>query len=68
MLVKIKGPLLWDQPAEALKIGGGRHPRYGEVIAIGRRAGQSFKRLSVDGTRLTPIGDFDFAQLRLAAL
>ncbi|MDQ3511725.1 MAG: hypothetical protein M3414_08635, partial [Pseudomonadota bacterium] len=68
VLVEIKGPLLWDQPTEALKIAGGRHPRYGEVVAIGRRAGQPFKRLTVDGTRLTPIGDFDFAQLRLAAL
>lgn len=68
VLVEVKGPLLWNEPKEAAKIAGGRHPDYGETIAVGRRAGEAFKRLAVDGQRLTPIGDFDFAQLRLANL
>jgi hypothetical protein len=68
VLVEVKGPLLWNEPKEAAKIAGGRHPEYGETVAVGRRAGEPFKRLAVDGDRLTPIGDFDFAQLRLANL
>ncbi len=68
VLVEVKGPLLWNEAQEALKIAGGRHPAYGQTIAVGRRAGEHFKRLEVDGERLTPIGDFDFAQLRLANL
>lgn len=66
VLVEIKGPLLWGETQEVAKIAGGRHPEYGETVAIGRRAGERFKRLAVDGERLTPVGDFDFAQLRLA--
>lgn len=68
VLVEVKGPLLWNEPKEVAKIAGGRHPDYGETIAVGRRQGESFKRLAVDGPRLTPIGDFDFTQLRLAQL
>lgn len=68
VLVEVKGPLLWNEAKEAAKIAGGRHPAYGETIAVGRRVGESFKRLAVDGERLTPVGDFDFAQLRLANL
>lgn len=66
VLVEVKGPLLWNQPKEVAKIAGGQHPVYGETIAVGRRTGETFKRLAVDEGQLTPIGDFDFAQLRLA--
>lgn len=66
VLVEVKGPQLWNAPSEALKIGGGRHPQYGEVVAVGRRTGESFKRLEAEDDRLTPSGDFDCVQLRLA--
>ncbi|MCB1569438.1 MAG: helicase SNF2, partial [Xanthomonadales bacterium] len=33
VLVEIKGPQLWNLPSEALKIAGGRHPKYGEIVA-----------------------------------
>ncbi len=66
VLVEVKGPQLWNVPSEVLKIAGSRHPQYGHVVAVGRRAGESFKRLEPEENRLTPIGDFDSAQLRLA--
>lgn len=68
VLVEVKDPQLWSVPSEVMKITGSRHPNYGHVVAVGRRADESFKRLEPEDNRLTPIGDFDSAQLRLAKI